>query len=143
MLTSDCRHYSNFLAFLDNHPHRHRLTPRIIHNNSSILITMDNTHISNQIGLVLQGGAMRGVYTSGVLDYFMEHELYFPYVAAVSAGACNAAAYLARQPGLGKNMHINYLRDPRYMSWRNLWKHPLMTGLLQLVVATTSCSRAA
>ena len=40
--------------------------------------------------LLLEGGAMRGVYTSGVLDVLMQNDLYFPTVAAVSAGALNA-----------------------------------------------------
>jgi predicted patatin/cPLA2 family phospholipase len=75
----------------------------------------------NNIGLVLQGGGMRGVHTSGVLDFFMEQDHYFPYIAAVSAGACNAAPYLSRQQGLGKIMQTNFLRDPRYISIRNLY----------------------
>ncbi len=83
----------------------------------------------NNIGLVLQGGGVRGVYTSGVLDFFMEQNLYFPYIAAVSAGACNGAAYLSRQNGLGKIMHIKFLRDPRYMSIRNLFKHRSLIGM--------------
>lgn len=41
-------------------------------------------------GLVLEGGGIRGVYTAGVLEYFMEKKLYFPYVIGVSAGACHA-----------------------------------------------------
>lgn len=45
-------------------------------------------------GLVLEGGGMRGVYTGGILEYFMEQDLYFPYVIGVSAGACHAASYL-------------------------------------------------
>ena len=47
--------------------------------------------ISRKTGLVLEGGGMRGVFTSGVLDAFMKHDLYFPYVVAVSAGACNGS----------------------------------------------------
>jgi predicted patatin/cPLA2 family phospholipase len=82
-----------------------------------------------KIGLVLQGGGMRGVYTSGALDFFMEKGLYFPYVAAVSAGACNASAYLSRQKGLGKIMHINYLKDPRYISLKNLWYKKSIFGM--------------
>ena len=45
--------------------------------------------ITAKTGLVLEGGGMRGVFTSGVLDAFMKHEIWFPYVVAVSAGACN------------------------------------------------------
>lgn len=80
-------------------------------------------------GLVLQGGGMRGVYTSGVLDYFMEKNLYFPYVAAVSAGASNASAYLARQQGFGKIMHVDYLHDPRFVGFRNLFTQRSLFGL--------------
>ena len=45
--------------------------------------------LGKNTGLVLEGGGMRGVFTSGVLDAFMKYDLYFPYVVAVSAGACN------------------------------------------------------
>ncbi|MGN7468704.1 patatin-like phospholipase family protein [Brevibacillus sp. SAFN-007a] len=80
-----------------------------------------------KVGLVLQGGGMRGIYTSGVLDYFMEQGLYIPYVIAVSAGACNGAAYLARQPGLGKTMHTKYIRDSRYFhAWNLVKRRPLL-----------------
>ena len=41
-------------------------------------------------GLVLEGGANRGVFTSGALDYLMEQDFYIPYVVGTSAGACNA-----------------------------------------------------
>ena len=41
------------------------------------------------MGLVLEGGGMRGVFTCGVLDYFMDHHIEFPYGIGVSAGACN------------------------------------------------------
>ena len=52
-----------------------------------------------KVGLVLEGGGMRGVYTAGILDFFMEKNLYFPYVIGVSMGACNAASYISRQIG--------------------------------------------
>ena len=51
------------------------------------------------VGLVLEGGARRGIFTSGVLDYFMEHDLYLPYVTGSSAGACNANSYVSHQIG--------------------------------------------
>ena len=46
--------------------------------------------LDSNTGLVLEGGGMRGVFTSGVLDAFMKHDLYFNYVVAVSAGASGA-----------------------------------------------------
>ena len=47
-----------------------------------------SVQFDRKTGLVLEGGGMRGVFTSGVLDAFMKHQLYFDYVVAVSAGAC-------------------------------------------------------
>lgn len=81
------------------------------------------------IGLVLEGGGMRGLYTSGVLDFFMEKDLYFPYVIGVSAGACNAASYLSKQIGRSRNININYANDPRYLSYTNLVKHGSLFGM--------------
>ncbi len=51
------------------------------------------------IGLVLEGGGNRGVFTGGVLDKFLEEELFFDYVVGVSAGACNAIDFLSKQQG--------------------------------------------
>lgn len=48
--------------------------------------------------LVLEGGANRGIFTAGVLDYLMDQELWTDYVVGVSAGACNAIDYVSRQP---------------------------------------------
>ncbi|MDM5187204.1 patatin family protein [Bacillus sp. DX4.1] len=73
-------------------------------------------------GLVLEGGGMRGVYTAGILEYFMEQDLYFPYIVGVSAGACNAASYLSRQKDRNKTVNIEYITHPRYLSYKNFWK---------------------
>ncbi|GAA0315207.1 patatin family protein [Bacillus carboniphilus] len=81
------------------------------------------------IGLVLEGGGMRGVYTAGVLEYFMEKELYFPYVIGVSAGACMAASYLSRQNGRNKVVNIDLVRDPRYLSFRNFIRNREFFGM--------------
>ncbi len=71
-------------------------------------------------GLVLEGGGYRGVYTSGVLDYFMEHNLYLPQVYGVSAGACNALGYAAKQPGRNAEVNFQFCGDKRYASYSNL-----------------------
>ena len=55
--------------------------------------------IPEKTGLVLEGGAQRGVFTAGVLDRLMEEGYHFPYVVAVSAGACNAYSYASWQKG--------------------------------------------
>lgn len=63
---------------------------------------------------------MRGVFTSGVLDAFMKHELYFPYVIAVSAGACNGLSYMSRQPRRARFSNIDMLEKYGYISLKNL-----------------------
>ena len=72
--------------------------------------------------LILEGGAMRGLFTSGVLDVFMENDLYFPQVAGVSAGALNGVNYVAHQPGRSRAVNLDYANDPRYMGAGHLLK---------------------
>ncbi|BCN31989.1 patatin-like phospholipase family protein [Anaeromicropila herbilytica] len=74
------------------------------------------------VGLVLEGGGMRGIYTAGVLEYFMEKGIEFPYVVAVSAGACNATSFVTKQKKRNFNVLTKYINDPRYISLRNLIK---------------------
>ncbi|WP_203333769.1 patatin-like phospholipase family protein [Planococcus beigongshangi] len=83
----------------------------------------------DESGLILEGGGMKGVYTAGVLEYFMEKDRYFPYVVGVSAGACNAASYLSRQPGRNKTVMIDYVRHPDYISFRNLMQKRELFGM--------------
>ncbi|MBM6617585.1 patatin-like phospholipase family protein [Bacillus suaedaesalsae] len=80
-------------------------------------------------GLVLEGGGMRGVYTAGVLEYFMERDLYFPYNIGVSAGASNATSYLARQKGRNRTVNIDYITHPEYLSFRNYLKKRQLFGM--------------
>ena len=75
------------------------------------------------MGLVLEGGGMRGVFTSGVLDAFMKHELYFPYIVAVSAGACNGLSYMSRQPRRARYSNIDMLQKYGYISLKSLLTH--------------------
>lgn len=76
--------------------------------------------ITSNTGLVLEGGGMRGVFTAGVLDALMKHEVYFPYVAAVSAGACHGLSYVSRQPRRARYSSIDMLRKYGYISLRSL-----------------------
>lgn len=73
-----------------------------------------------KIGIVLEGGGMRGIYTAGVLDFFINKNIYFPYVIGVSAGACHALNYLSGQKGRDKDIALKFLGDKRYLSFRNL-----------------------
>ena len=65
---------------------------------------------------------MRGVFTSGVLDAFMKHDLYFPYTVAVSAGACNGLSYMSRQLRRARFSNIDLLRKYGYISLKSLIK---------------------
>ncbi len=77
-------------------------------------------------GLILEGGGLRGVFTSGVLRFLMEKGLYFPYVIGVSMGACNAANYLSKQIGRNKIVNIEFVNDRRYLSLlRGIFKREL------------------
>ena len=76
--------------------------------------------LGRRTGLVLEGGGMRGVFTSGVLDAFMKHELEFPYVVAVSAGACNGLSYMSHQPRRARYSNIDMLQKYDYISLKSL-----------------------
>lgn len=67
------------------------------------------------VGLVLEGGGMRGIYTSGVLDFFLEKKVNFDYCIGVSAGACNAVSYASKQRKRQYYLYIDYLKDKRYL----------------------------
>lgn len=68
-------------------------------------------------GLILEGGAVRGIFTAGVLDRLMENNIYFPYVIGVSAGGGNAMSYVSNQSGRTKDM-INVPRNESYYGFR-------------------------
>jgi predicted patatin/cPLA2 family phospholipase len=94
------------------------------------MLTMKGrSNMENRVGLVLEGGGMRGVYTAGILEYFLESQLFFPYVIGVSAGACNAASYLSKQKGRNKTVTIEYASDPRYISWKNYFRNRQFFGM--------------
>lgn len=78
--------------------------------------------MSGKVSLILEGGGLRGLYTSAILDYFVEKNIEFDYVVGVSAGAIMAASYFSKQ--IERNLRINtrYLNDSRYMSFRNVLK---------------------
>lgn len=73
-------------------------------------------------GLVLEGGAMRGMYTAGVLDIFMENDITVDGTIGVSAGALFGSNYKSKQIGRTIRYNMKYSRDPRYVSFRSLIK---------------------
>ncbi len=71
-------------------------------------------------GLVLEGGGMRGIYTAGVLDVFLEHGIAFDGVLGVSAGAIHGCSYVSGQGGRSIRYYQKYCQDKRFMSFSNL-----------------------
>lgn len=85
-----------------------------------------------EAGLVVEGGGMRGVYTAGVLDYFMEKNLYFDDCYGVSAGACHISSYVSKQIGRSMKVTLDYINDKRYCSVNSLIKTGDMFGVEML-----------
>lgn len=72
-------------------------------------------------GLVLEGGALRTIFSSGVCDAFLDGGLALPdYTLGVSAGIAYGASYLSRQSRRNLQLITHYVGDSRYMGWRNL-----------------------
>ncbi|MBM7552966.1 patatin-like phospholipase family protein [Thalassobacillus pellis] len=82
-----------------------------------------------QTGLVLEGGGMRGTYTAGVLDYFLDMNLHFPFVAGASAGASNGSSYVARQRGRNYNVLVGYGDHPEYISYLRALRKKELFGM--------------
>lgn len=77
-------------------------------------------------GLVLEGGAMRGIYVAGVLDAFMDHQIQTDGVIGVSAGAIHGCSYVSGQRGRSIRYYMKYRRNWKFMS---VWSF-LLTGNL-------------
>lgn len=73
-----------------------------------------------QAGLVLEGGGMRGMYTAGVLDFFLDKEIEFSKCYGVSAGACHMCSYLSKQRGRSYHVWTDYLECSDYCSMKSL-----------------------
>lgn len=74
----------------------------------------------NNTGLVLEGGAMRGLFTMGVLDTFLKNDIIIPHVVGVSAGAAFGCNYKSCQIGRALRYNLRYCRDRRYCSMWSL-----------------------
>lgn len=73
-------------------------------------------------GLVLEGGAMRGLFTAGVIDVMMEHGISPDGIIGVSAGACFGCNYKSHQPGRVIRYNKRFAKDSDYCSMRSLIK---------------------
>ena len=83
----------------------------------------------NKIGLILEGGGMRGIYTAGVLDFFIEKNIEVDITIGVSAGSCHASSYLSKQYKRAYNATVDYINDKRYLSFSNLIKTGSIFGM--------------
>lgn len=80
-------------------------------------------------GLVLEGGGLRGQYTAGVLDAFLDAGLLFPYVIGVSAGSSIGCSYISGQRGRNLEIIERYRNDRRYLSLRNFLTSGSLFGM--------------
>ena len=76
--------------------------------------------ITDKSALILEGGGMRGVFTCGVLDNFMDRGIRFPFTIGVSAGACNGLSYMSGQKGRARYSNIDLLEKYRYVGFKYL-----------------------
>ena len=86
-------------------------------NNSNNPLVNNN----NKTALVLEGGALRGLYTAGVLDVFMENDIKIDVIFAVSAGALFGINYKSKQIGRALRYNLKYAHDKRYMGLYSLF----------------------
>lgn len=80
-----------------------------------------NTSLSS-VGLVLEGGGLRGMFTNGILDVFMKNGIRFDAVVGVSAGMLFGCNYKSNQPGRALRYNLRYKDNIEYMSWKSLIK---------------------
>lgn len=73
-----------------------------------------------EAGLILEGGGMKGIYTAGVLDFFLDKGIVFSSIYGVSAGACHMCSYLSGQRGRARDVCVDYLDTRRYCSLESL-----------------------
>lgn len=78
--------------------------------------------------LILEGGALRSVYTSGVLDVLMKYNIEANYVLGVSAGALTGMNYISKQPKRSEKINIEYCDNPRYIGRKALRKEKGLIG---------------
>lgn len=76
--------------------------------------------IDDKTALVLEGGGLRGVFTCGVLDCFMDCGIQFPFIVGVSAGACNGLSYMSGQRGRAKSSNIDLMDQYHYVGLKYL-----------------------
>lgn len=79
--------------------------------------------------LILEGGTFRPVFSSGVMDALLDHDVMFPYCIGVSAGISNGVSYISRQKKRNLEILEKYRNDNRYISYRNYFRCRSLFGL--------------
>ncbi|MBN6074413.1 patatin-like phospholipase family protein [Aggregatibacter actinomycetemcomitans] len=74
-----------------------------------------------KVGLVFEGGAMRGMFTAGVLDVFLDEQIHIDGITSVSAGALFGVNFPSKQRGRVLRYNKKYLNDKRYMGFHSLF----------------------
>ncbi len=72
--------------------------------------------------LIFEGGGMRASYTAGILNNLLENEIYFDYVAGISAGASHSINYLSRDIPRAKRSFVDLVLDSKFGGWRSFFK---------------------
>ena len=72
--------------------------------------------------LIFEGGGMRASYTAGFLNHLLENELYFNYVAGISAGASHSVNYLSRDRIRARKSFVDLVKDPNFGGWTSFLK---------------------
>jgi predicted patatin/cPLA2 family phospholipase len=72
--------------------------------------------------LIFEGGGMRASYTAGILNNLLENEIYFDYVAGISAGASHSVNYLSRDIIRAKRSFVDFVLDPNFGGWKSFFK---------------------
>ena len=86
-------------------------------------------YMTSKVGLIAEGGGMRGAYTAGVLEFFLDHQITFPYAIGVSAGANTLCSYLSQQKLRNKRLYTEWITDKRFINWRNLFTEGAYFGM--------------
>ena len=81
-----------------------------------------DTHKIEDTALILEGGGMRCVFTSGILDFFMDNNIEFPYTIGVSGGASNGLSYMSKQKGRSNYANTTLMDEHKYAGFSTLLK---------------------
>lgn len=82
-----------------------------------------------KVGLVVEGGGMRGAYTAGVLEAFFDYQVTFPYMIGVSAGANTLCSFLSGQKGRNERLYTEWITDKRFINIRNIFREGAYFGM--------------